>query len=47
MAFSLPTYVAPVFDKSYYKRVPSVQWAVCDMDGAAPTGFHSTSMHPE
>lgn len=47
MAFQMPDYTAPDFEKSYYQRVPDVQWAVCDMDGVAPAGFHSTSMHPE
>jgi lysine-ketoglutarate reductase/saccharopine dehydrogenase-like protein (TIGR00300 family) len=47
MAFSMPTYREPNFDKPYYAHVPDVQWAVCDMDGVAPAGFHSTSMHPE
>lgn len=47
MSFILPAYTAPDFDKPYYRHVPDVQWAVCDMDGVAPAGFHSTSMHPE
>jgi len=47
MAFAMPTYREPNFDKSYYAHVPDVQWAVCDRDGVAPAGFHSTSMHPE
>ena len=47
MAFSLPTYVAPDFERPYYAGVPDVRWARCDRDGVAPAGFHSTSMHPE
>ena len=47
MAFSLPAYHEPDFDKQYYQSVPDVCWAVCDQDGVAPRGFHSTSMHPE
>ena len=47
MSFSMPSYREPNFDKPYYAHVPDVQWAVCDMDGVAPVGFHSTSMHPE
>ncbi|MDO4403853.1 MAG: hypothetical protein Q4C09_02330 [Atopobiaceae bacterium] len=47
MSFTMPAYTAPDFDKSYYAHVPDVKWAVCDQDGVAPTGFHSTSMHPE
>lgn len=47
MAFSLPTYHEPDFSEQYYQSVPDVRWAVCDQDGVAPVGFHSTSMHPE
>ena len=47
MAFEMPAYTAPNFDESYYRRVPNVRWATCDMDGVAPRGYHSTSMHPE
>ena len=47
MPFSMPAYTAPDFSKPYYQHVPDVQWAVCDQDGVAPAGFHSTSMHPE
>ena len=47
MAFSMPTYTAPDFENHYYASVPDVTWGRCDMDGVAPAGFHSTSMHPE
>lgn len=47
MAFSMPTYDAPDFTNPYYQSVPDVRWETCDMDGVAPAGFHSTSMHPE
>ncbi|MDI9590908.1 MAG: hypothetical protein QM302_07740 [Acidobacteriota bacterium] len=47
MSFSMPIYSAPNLEKPYYASVPDVQWATCDMNGVAPAGFHSTSMHPE
>lgn len=47
MAFTMPTYVAPDFANPYYANVPDVRWVACDMEGVAPRGFHSTSMHPE
>ena len=47
MPFELPLYSAPDFSRPYYAGVPDVRWAVCDRDGVAPAGFHSTSMHPE
>ena len=47
MAFDLPAYTAPDFSRPYYVQAPDVTWAVCDCDGVAPAGFHSTSMHPE
>ncbi len=47
MAFSMPAYTAPDFSEPRYMSAPDVTWAICEMDGVAPAGFHSTSMHPE
>ena len=47
MGFSMPTYTAPDFENSFYQHAPNVEWGVCDTEGVAPAGFHSTSMHPE
>lgn len=47
MAFSMPVYQEPDFDQPFYQQAPNVTWAVCERDGVAPAGFHSTSMHPE
>lgn len=47
MAFSMPVYREPDFDQPFYRQAPDVVWAVCEQEGVAPAGFHSTSMHPE
>ena len=47
MAFSLPTYHAPDFSAPHLAQAPDVRWEGAPVDGAAPRGFHSTSMHPE
>lgn len=45
MAFQLPIYHHPDF--SALKNAPDVAHALCEQDGVAPEGFHSTSMYPE
>ena len=47
MAFNLPVYTAPDFDRLGLADAPDVQTAPADMDGVAPEHYHSTSMFPE
>ena len=47
MAFSLPVYRTPDFSAPRFASAPDVRWEPVDLDGVAPRGFHSTSMHPE
>ena len=47
MAFQFPAYHAPDFTKERFVNAPNVAWALCEADGVAPEGYHSTSMYPE
>ena len=47
MAFELPRYHAPDFTAERLKNAPDARFAVCEKDGVAPEGYHSTSMYPE
>ena len=47
MAFELPRYHAPDFTAERLKNAPDARFAVCEKDGVAPDGYHSTSMYPE
>lgn len=47
MCFTIPAYTAPDFAQPAYRDAPDVTWGICEKDGVAPAGFHSTSMHPE
>ena len=43
----MPVYRAPDFTEERFAKAPDAAFAVCDMDGVAPDGYHSTSMYPE
>lgn len=43
----MPVYRAPDFTEERFANAPDAAFAVCDMDGVAPDGYHSTSMYPE
>lgn len=45
--FVMPVYRAPDFSEERFRSAPDAAFAVCDMDGVAPDGYHSTSMYPE
>ena len=45
--FVLPEYSAPDFTRECFSNTPEIRTAVCEQDGLAPEGFHSTSMFPE
>ena len=45
--FVMPVYRAPDFTEERFANAPDAAFAVCDMDGGAPDGYHSTSMYPE
>ena len=47
MAFQFPAYHAPDFTEERFVKAPDVAWDVCEKDGVAPEGYHSTSMYPE
>lgn len=47
MEFKLPVYTPPDFDMPALANAPDAVFAVADMDGVAPEGYHSTSMYPE
>ena len=47
MAFTFPAYHAPDFTGERFVNAPNVAWALCEADGVAPEGYHSTSMYPE
>ena len=47
MAFQFPAYHAPDFTEERFQNAPNVAWALCEADGVAPEGYHSTSMYPE
>ena len=47
MPFTLPRYYAPNFDAPPLADAPNVQFAVAEMDGVAPDGYHATSIFPE
>ena len=47
MAFTFPAYHAPDFTGERFVNAPNVAWSLCEADGVAPEGYHSTSMYPE
>ena len=47
MAFQFPAYHAPDFTEERFLNSPDAAWALCEADGVAPEGYHSTSMYPE
>ena len=47
MAFQFPAYHAPDFTEERFLNSPDAAWALCERDGVAPEGYHSTSMYPE
>ena len=47
MSFSLPIYRAPDFSAPAFARCPNARFVPAPCDGAAPDGYHSTSMYPE
>lgn len=47
MKFEMPVYHAPDFSEERFAKAPDVRTAVCERDGVAPVGYHSTSMYPE
>ncbi len=47
MAFQFPAYHAPDFSAARFAGAPDAAWALCEADGVAPEGYHSTSMYPE
>ena len=47
MAFQFPAYHAPDFTQDRFVKAPNAAWALCQQDGVAPEGYHSTSMYPE
>ena len=47
MSFSLPAYIPPDFSSPEFQNAHDAAVALCDRDGVAPEGFHSTSMYPE
>ena len=47
MAFQFPAYHAPDFTEERFQQSPDAAWALCERDGVAPEGYHSTSMYPE
>ena len=47
MAFQFPAYHAPDFTEERFVTAPDAAWALCQRDGVAPEGYHSTSMYPE
>lgn len=47
MAFQFPAYHAPDFTQERFVKAPNAAWALCEQDGVAPEGYHSTSMYPE
>lgn len=47
MSFEMPKYHHPDFALPEFIKAPDVKYAIADMDGVAPEGYHSTSMYPE
>jgi len=47
MAFKLPKYHPPDFEKLGLKDAPDCKVAVCEQDGVVPNHFHGTSIFPE
>lgn len=47
MGFTIPKYHHPDFTLPEFTNAPDVRYAIADMDGVAPEGYHSTSMYPE
>ena len=47
MPFEMPRYYAPDFAQEKFINAPDVRYALAEMDGVAPDGYHSTSMYPE
>lgn len=47
MSFLMPEYHEPDFGEPRLRDAPDARWVRCEVDGVAPAGFHSTSMHPE
>lgn len=47
MAISIPKYTAPDFSQDVLVNAPDVTWVPAPMDGAAPEGYHATSIFPE
>ena len=47
MSFTLPVYRAPDFSAPAFARCPDARFVPAPCDGAAPEGYHSTSMYPE
>lgn len=45
--FSMPKYRHPDFALTKFTGAPDIKYAVVDLDGVAPEGYHSTSMFPE
>lgn len=45
--FSMPKYRHPDFTLTKFTGAPDIKYAVVDLDGVAPEGYHSTSMFPE
>ena len=47
MSFLMPPYRTPDFDAPEFANAPDACFEPVELDGVAPRGFHSTSMHPE
>ncbi len=47
MSFKIPAYRHPDFEKLGLTNAPDAAFAIAEMDGVAPEGYHSTSMYPE
>ena len=47
MHVQMPIYTAPDFAQEPFASAPDVATTLCEQDGVAPAGYHSTSMYPE
>ncbi len=47
MSFQLPQYCHPDFEALGLTNAPDALYAIAEMDGVAPEGYHSSSMYPE
>lgn len=47
MAFQLPTYTAPNFEKELFTKSPNIKIDIVSKDGVVPEGYHAMSMYPE